>query len=331
MPSPLITRRKFLTGLGGLAGIGAAAAILSRCESYPLQCAKLDATSGKTLQAATSPRPAAWPKGDLTATWIGHSTVLLNFCGTTILTDPVMGERIAPPEILGANYGLRRHAQLPLAFGDLPPIDLVLLSHAHYDHWDMWTLRQFSAKSNAIVPRNDADLLDGCKFASITELDWGHTTKIGDLAITAVHVEHWGARWGAPEKDRGYNGYIIEGHGRKIFFGGDTAYQNRDTGAQVDWPKRVGQQGFDLCLMPIGAYFYHMNHETPEEAWTIHTQLKGDYFLPIHWHTFALSPDPLEEAIVRLRAAAGPHADKIVCDQPGKVFALKGAMPPQIL
>ncbi len=320
-----MTRRDFLAGLAG----GATLAILGGgCNQYAWDVSKAEiANRDKTLKSYGKPDTARWSNDDLTVTWIGHSTVLINYCGATILTDPILTQRIAPPEIFGVNCGLPRHAELPVKFEGLPAIDLVLLSHAHFDHWDMCTLRRFSPPTAAIVPRNDADLLGSCKFAGIRELDWGRSAKAGDLTVTAVHVEHWGARWGVQARDRGYNGYIIEGRGRKVFFGGDTAFQSRATGDQVDWRQRIGAEGFDLCILPIGAYYYHMNHATPEEAWSIHTQIKGRYFLPIHWGTFVLTPDPLGEAIVRLRAAAGPRADTIVCDQPGKVFVLKGANP----
>ena len=184
-----ITRRDFLMGLtGGATWRFLAAGATSMHWMSPR---RKSPTGTRRMKPCGKPDVARWSKDDLTATWIGHSTVLINYCGTTILTDPVLMGRIAPPEIFGINCGLPRHAELPVKFEGLPAIDLVLLSHAHFDHWDMCTLRRFGPPTAAIVPRNDADLIGSCKFAGVRGLDWGHSAKVGDLTVTAVHVEHW--------------------------------------------------------------------------------------------------------------------------------------------
>ena len=113
---------------------------------------------------AASPHPKEWSDQRITVTWIGHATVLINFYGTTILTDPVLVKRLAPPNLFGMNLGIRRITQLPLHFDDLPPIDLVLLSHAHYDHWDLATLKRFKRNTQLIIPRFTSDLVPEGRF-----------------------------------------------------------------------------------------------------------------------------------------------------------------------
>lgn len=279
------------------------------------------------LRVARKPDPAQWSDRDLTAVWVGHSTVLLNFCGTTILTDPVLTERMGPPHLWrGLNLGLRRITELPLRFQDLPPIDLVLLSHAHHDHWDMASLKYFTPPTEAVVPRGNSDLLPHGRFGRTTELHWGQRHRIGQITLTAIPVEHWGYRWGSEDKYRGYNGYLLEGHGKRVFFGGDTAFRDRLTGQSVDWVGRLGHRPIDLCILPIGACYYRRNHMTPEEAWDLFHQAQGRWMMPIHWRTFILVPldkEPIWSPLQRLHTAAGPDAHRIVAQEPGEPFILR--------
>ena len=152
-------------------------------------------------------------------------------------------------------------------------------------------------------------------------------------------MEHWGYRRGAANKERGFNGYVISGRDKTIAFFGDTTYgdrtrlipdpamgcQPRWIGAPVDWSKRVGLESVDICILPIGDYYYHLNHTSPEEAWSIFRQVGGKWFLPIHWRTFILVPQdklPMFEPIERLRAVAADDANQIICDDPGEEFVL---------
>lgn len=290
------------------------------------------------MPAAARPNPTTWPADRITVTWIGHSTVLIDFCGTMILTDPVLMRRLAPPELFGQNIGIRRITQLPLKPEELPPIDLVLLSHAHYDHWDMASLRQFSRfgrRTTAIIPQNTSDLVPPHVFGAAYELPWGESKMIGELTVTAIHVVHWGERT-SNDPPRGYNGYLIRGHGKSIFFAGDSAFGQLVSGQvsfgvrvwsmqPLDWTQLIGTSHVDLCILPIGASYYHAAHMSPEEAWSVFQQLHGSWMLPIHWRTFILTPQEAEppfEPIERLRKAAGAAGNCIICDEPGRAFVL---------
>lgn len=274
------------------------------------------------------PQPRTWDPQRVTVSWIGHATVLINFYGTTILTDPMFSRRMAPPEIFGTNYGIRRIMRLPLDFNELPPIDIVLLSHAHPDHWDLPTLRRFNSHTRVFIPRLTTDLIPARTFGEVRELDWGETTQVGELRIRAGRVDHWGQRDGirADRVDRGYNGYLLSLRGRKIFFAGDSAYKSAPDGSRASWHAALSAFGpIDLCLLPIGAYVYSNNHMSPKEAWQLFNELQGRYLVPIHWRTFLLAPrmyEPISAPITWLREVAKDRVDRIVAADAGTVFVL---------
>jgi L-ascorbate metabolism protein UlaG (beta-lactamase superfamily) len=274
------------------------------------------------MKVADKPQPKTWRADAVTATWIGHATVLINFRGVTILTDPVLGKRLAPPELFGMNFGIRRITEPAVRPEDLPPIDLVLLSHAHYDHWDRATLKRFRPPTHAVIPPATRDLLPTGSFGDVTELCWGQSVLVKGLTITAVQAQHWGQR-GRDPTPRGYNGYLIEDGGTRIYFAGDSAFSTGPNAPQ--WRKNVADKDVDLCLLPIGDSYYHGNHMSPEEAWLLFRLLGGKQLMPIHWRTFILSPpdkEPTFSPIKRLRAAAGDEQFRIVGAEPGQVVTV---------
>src|SRR6266542_2687851 len=181
--------------------------------------------------AFAKPEPSKWSDARVTFAWIGHATVLINFFGVKILTDPVLFPRIGI-RLPGFTIGPKRLVAPALEFGELPKIDVVLLSHAHFDHFDLRTLRRFDENTSVITASNTRDLLRWTHLRDITELRWGERKTLnavaGDIDIIAVRVKHWGAR---KQRDihRGYNGYLLEsrnGGRRRILFAGDTALTN---------------------------------------------------------------------------------------------------------
>ena len=176
--------------------------------------------------AATRPHPEEWPNDRLTAAWLGHSTVLLNFFGVTILTDPILFARCGV-RFPFFTIGPKRLTQPALTVEELPPIDLVLLSHAHFDHLDTRTLRRFTRRSQVVTAPKTRDLLRWTRLRAITELAWGEQVTIeapaGPLLVRAIRVNHWGARL-QYDTYRGYNGYVLERVGRRVIFSGDTAF-----------------------------------------------------------------------------------------------------------
>src|SRR5262249_43582130 len=162
--------------------------------------------------ASSRPQPNEWPNDRLSAAWLGHATVLLNFFGITVLTDPVLLRRIGIPLPFTA-IGPRRLTAPALRISELPPIDLILLSHAHFDHLDWRTLRRFNSQPQVVTAPKTQDLLRWTRLRRITELQCGQEIKLqterGSLAVRAIPINHWGARL-QHDTYRGYNGYLLE-------------------------------------------------------------------------------------------------------------------------
>jgi L-ascorbate metabolism protein UlaG (beta-lactamase superfamily) len=271
--------------------------------------------------AFAKPEPLRWNDSEVTAAWIGHATVLINFFGIKVLTDPVLFPRIGI-RLPGFTIGPKRLTVPALKFRELPRIDLIVLSHAHFDHFDLRTLHRFDELTRVITAPNTADLLRWTRLRDITELRWGETKVLniasqmkGDIAISAFQVRHWGAR---KQRDdyRGYNGYVIERNGRRILFGGDTAMTN--TFAELSQHGPV-----DLAIMSIGAYNpWIQSHCTPEQAIEMATAAGARFIMPVHHQTFRLSFEPLREPIERFQVALDNAPERIALREIGETFVL---------
>jgi L-ascorbate metabolism protein UlaG (beta-lactamase superfamily) len=274
-------------------------------------------TTREVHPSKLKPTPAAWSDNGVTAAWIGHATVLINFYGLTILTDPVMFPRVGV-DIGLATVGPKRLVAPPLSIEELPPIDLLLLSHAHMDHFDMPTLHRFPRSSKAVTAKATRDLFSNMRYRdNVTELAWGEASMVhtshGDVRIEAFEVNHWGARW-RTDKQRGYNGYILEREGKKLMFGGDTAI--------TDKFKRIANRGgYDFGLMPIGSYMPHKKcHCTPEESVAMLNDARAEKILPIHFKTFRLGEEGTTEPMERLEGTIAK--DRIGWRDVGETFFL---------
>lgn len=268
--------------------------------------------------AVARPRPAEWPNDRLTTAWLGHSTVLLNFFGVTILTDPVLFSRIGI-RLHFLTIGPKRLTSPALKIEELPPIDLVLLSHAHFDHLDTRTLHRFDARTEVVTAARTGDLLCQMRFGKVTELGWDETyefkTAAGPLRVRALQVKHWGARMRRDDY-RGYNGYLLERRGRRVLFGGDTAMSQR-------FAQLRGEGPLDLAIFGIGAYepWIH-SHCTPEQAVAMANAAGARYLLPVHNQTFKLSFEPFREPIERFVAALQDQPERIALREIGETFVL---------
>ena len=258
------------------------------------------------------PDPAAWLDDRLTVSWLGHATVLLNLYGTWIVTDPVLERRIGLGRGL-AKIGPRRLVEPALRKRELPPLDAVLLSHAHMDHTDLGTLGAIPSRVRAVVQSGNRDLVR--RFHTVDELAWGEATRIGEVDVESVETRHWGARM-VTDRHRGWGGYLLRKHGRTVLFGGDTAYTNSFT--------RLRDRGpVDLAILPIGAYDpWITSHASPEETWRMFRDLGAEYLLPIHHSTFRLSREPVDEPVQRLLAAAGRERWRVIITEVGQTWSL---------
>lgn len=260
--------------------------------------------------APVKPKPSAWSDNKVTLCWLGHATVLINFFGVRILTDPALFSRVGIRLGFGV-AGPKRYIAAALTPKELPPIDLVLLSHAHLDHMDLSSLAKIRAP--IVTAKDTRDVLSSSR--AVTELAWNERARLkfpkGDLQIEALEVKHWGERWPS-ERERGYNGYVLRREGKSILFGGDTAHT------------RLTASGpFDAAIMPIGAYQpWIRNHCTPEQALEMTNALGASYIVPVHHQTFRLSEEPFNEPIERLAAALAAEPKRLALRQVGETFQL---------
>ncbi len=258
----------------------------------------------ETGPALKRPRPLLWPELGLHATWLGHSTVLLKIDGFTILTDPVFSLRVGL-NLGPLTLGIKRLIEVAAELTELPPIDLILLSHAHMDHFDLPSLRRLESPTTRIVTAyRTSDLLRVKRYAAVHELRWNDCIRVGPAAIRAFQVAHWGARMRS-DVYRGFNGYVLNIGKRQIIFGGDTAYTE-------GFKQLRSSQPVDLAIMPIGAYnpWIHV-HCTPEQAFAMANDAGAERILPVHHQTFQLGREPRLEPIERLLTASSASPERI--------------------
>lgn len=270
-------------------------------------------------QLAESWRQLSLPSGLSAACWLGHCSVMLRLGGLTILTDPVLSH-VVGPRLAGRTFGAHRLSPSVASAGSLPSPDLVLISHAHYDHLDRPTLAALagspSSQTRVITARRTSRLIPR-GFSSISELHWGNTIEVQGLRITALRPKHWGARhiW---DVHRGYNSYLLEADGSRVLFAGDTAMTSAfDSLGPID-----------LAIFGIAAYdpWIHA-HANPEQVWSMATSMPARALLPVHHSTFNLSNEPPDEPVRRLLEAAAaplplPQAPRIILASPGEIVPL---------
>ncbi|HVY37627.1 MAG TPA: MBL fold metallo-hydrolase [Polyangia bacterium] len=223
-------------------------------------------------------------------TWLGHASWLVQLGGVSLLIDPVLG-----PSITGV---IKRNAPLPLAADQLPPIAAQLVSHNHYDHMDLPTLRAVGAPVVAGIGNGRS--IGG--HPSVTELGWWDSADVGGVTVTFVPSQHWSRRALEAPNSALWGGFIIESAGLRVYHSGDTAY--------FDGFREIGRRfpGLDAALLPIGAYdpawFMSKQHMNPDEALRAHADLGARRVIAMHWGTFKLTDEPLDEPPVLFREGA---------------------------
>jgi len=263
------------------------------------------------------PTPRAWSDGGITVTWIGHSTFLINLEGTTILADPVFSDKVGVSLLGLTTVGIRRFVPPALKIAELPPLDLILVSHAHMDHYDIPSLRKLPRGVPTILARDTTEFMGDLGYTQLQELDWGQTAAVAGVRIEAVPAKHWGRRY-PWDRDRGYNGLLLTKGKRSVLFGGDTAYTER-------LPAATNGRPLDVAILPIGGYNpYIANHASPEQAWDLFHEMRARYLIPMHWRTFRMSHERPFEPYERLTTAQNSSARRIALHNIGETWSLPG-------
>ncbi len=235
-----------------------------------------------------------------TVTWVGHATLLVQMGHLTFLTDPIWSDRPSPVSFAGP----RRHVPPGIAIDDLPPIDFVVVSHNHYDHLDLPTLEALAERSpntRFLVPLENGALLRSRGIENVTELDWGASIAIGGVEVHCLPAQHWSVRGLTDERRSLWASWAVVSDERRFYFAGDTGY--------FDGFARIAEVlgPFDLAAVPIGAYepraMMRESHMNPEEAALAARDLGARRALAMHFGTFDLSDEPLDEPPKRFRAA----------------------------
>lgn len=277
----------------------------------------------RTKRPAQAPAPPPRVAPDLarlaapgpSATWIGHATFVLRLGGTTIATDPVWSERL---------HTVRRVSPPGVALDELPRVDLVTISHAHYDHLDLPTLERIGPGARYVVPKDVGPLLKRRGLHDVVELGWFESHVIGDVEVTLVPAQHWSMRTPFDRNATLWGGFVFRSGTTSVYHAGDTALSRRTFEAIRD-----GVPPIDWALLPIGAYeprwFMGPQHMSPEDAVEAFGLLGARNFVAMHWGTFPLTDEPLDEPprlLRRVYAEAGLPARRLHVPALGETLAL---------
>jgi L-ascorbate metabolism protein UlaG (beta-lactamase superfamily) len=258
--------------------------------------------------------PARWSPRALTIANLGHSTLLMDWFGLRVISDPVLFYRVGLS--LGPlTIGPHRMVPLPLRPDHLQDVQVILITHAHMDHLDLPSLRALPKSATVVACSGCAGLIRPLGFTDIRELRWGDRVEVRGLRITAMGARHWGVRWPPLGRAYGYNSYLLERGGARMLLACDSAFTPMFAG--------LASAPLDIAAFSIAAYdpWIH-HHANPEQVWEMFQQTGARYLIPIHWGTFRLSKERMDEPIPRLLAAAGPGANRVVLRRIGVPWTL---------
>ncbi|MDH2429476.1 MBL fold metallo-hydrolase [Sphaerisporangium sp. TRM90804] len=274
--------------------------------------------TGREGRRPSGPVPLAAPRlggpaaDGLAVVWFGHASTLVEIEGRRVLFDPVWSTRVSPTRLVGP----RRLHPVPVALAALPRVDAVVISHDHYDHLDLATVRALTRAQQApfLVPLGIGAHLSrwGVPGDRVIELDWEEEAEVAGLRFTATAARHFSGR-SFSRNDTLWGSWAVAGPNRRVFYAGDSGY--------FDGYARIGADHgpFDLTLMPVGAYSpaWPDIHMDPEEAVEAHVRLGGELMLPVHWATFTLALHPWGEPVDRLWREAKARDVRVVVPRPG--------------
>ncbi len=265
--------------------------------------------------------PSSWRDDALTIANLGHATLLMDYFGVRVISDPSLFEHVGLAFGPLFTIGPERHIAPPLSPAELQSVDVILITHAHMDHLDIPSLKAMPKKAVVVACRLCSGLIAPLGFADVRELKWGEHTEVGGLTITAMGARHWGRRWpwGA---DYGFNSYVLEKDGHRMLLACDSANTDLFASLRANPP--------EVAAFSIGAYDpWIWNHANPEQVWSMFQQTGARYLVPIHWGTFRLSKEPMDEPLQRLVAAAGSDPGRVVMRQIGVAWTVPSSAAQQ--
>lgn len=256
---------------------------------------------------------AAAPESGLRITWFGHSSTLIEIDGVRILTDPIWSDRASPVDWAGP----KRWYDPPLALDDLPKIDVIVVSHDHYDHCDRASLTALATKGTRIItPVGIGSHLEywGIPVSQVTELDWWQSAKVGDIEVNAVPARHASGRINPQSGQTLWAGYAFVGPTHRVYYSGDTGFQ----AAFETIGEKLGP--FDVTLIESGQYSQGWPdwHLGPEQAVEAHRRVRGKIMIPVHWALFNLAPHNWTEPVERVLAKAECYGVDVQTPRPGE-------------
>ena len=262
--------------------------------------------------------PAAWSDRDLTVASLGHATLVMNYFGVRVISDPTLFDRIGLALDSIVTIGPHRQVAPPLTAAALGPIDVILVTHAHMDHLDVPSLEALPKTATVIACAKCAALIRPLGFTDVRELNWGESTTVKGLTVTAMAARHWGRRWPPFGVNYGFNSYLLDRGRQRMLLACDSAY--------TDAFAALANRPLEVAAFSIGAYDpWIRTHADPEQVWKMFRQSGAHYLVPIHWGTFRLSKEPMDEPLRRLLKAAGDHSNDIVLRQIGTSWTLPAA------
>lgn len=275
---------------------------------------------GAALQEqGTALQPAQWPTDGLTIANLGHATLLMNYFGVRVISDPTLFYRVGLSLGPILTIGPHRFTPAPLAPAQLQQVDLILITHAHMDHLDIPSLQALPKSAIVVACTGCGDLIRPLGFGDVRELEWGQHTIVNGLEITAMGARHWGKRW-PWGRTYGFNSYVLAKNGHRMLLACDSAYTDL-FGALRDDPPEV-------AAFSSAAYDpWIWNHANPEQVWAMFKQTGARYLIPLHWGTFRLSKEPMDEPMRRLLAAAGRDASEVVIRKIGVAWTMPSVAP----
>jgi L-ascorbate metabolism protein UlaG (beta-lactamase superfamily) len=259
--------------------------------------------------------PAAWPDGRLTIASLGHAALLMDYFGVRVISDPTLFERVGLKLGPVATIGPHRLAPPPLTPAQIGHVDVILITHAHMDHLDLPSLEALPKSAVVIACVKCGALIRPLGFDDVRELKWGESTMVDGLRITAMGARHWGTRWPPFGMTYGFNSYVLDRDGTRMLLACDSAYTDLFAALAKDPPT--------VAAFSIAAYDpWIMNHANPEQVWQMFSATHARYMVPLHWGTFRLSKEPIDEPMRRLIKAAGDQSNRVILRRIGATWTM---------